>query len=88
VNRSNFRFRSLKKWSAELGGGVSVSTLRREFLAGRIKGIRARPSCNAPILISEQEMERWIEEVASRRRNVPSPADVAKDNAEGGSNAS
>lgn len=55
-------------------GAIKASSLRAEVLAGRLKAIRVRPGCNAPILISEQEMMRWLKEDAGKRTIVLSPS--------------
>ena len=77
------KFKTLNQWAAELGGAIPASTLRAEVIAGNLKAIRARESCNAPILISETEMGRWLEEVAGKRRMALSPAEAGKVNAQG-----
>jgi hypothetical protein len=74
------RFNPLKEWSEYLG--IPASTLRAEFLAGNLKGIRARPGCNAPILISEAEIARWIENIAGKRQRALSPTEAAVANRE------
>lgn len=82
------KFRTLKEWAAQLGDSIPASTLRAEVLAGNIRAIRARPSCNAPILISEVEMTRWLENVAGKRQLSLSPAQASDANKSGGRHAS
>lgn len=77
-------YKTLKQWEEKLGGAIPASTLRAEVLGGNIKAIRARPSCNAPILISETEMNRWLENVAGKRQLALSPVQAGQANAEGG----
>jgi len=71
------KFYTLKKWEHQLGGSIPVSTLRAEVYAGRLKCIRARPGCNAPILVSEEEMERWLENHAGQRQAALSPVQAS-----------
>ncbi|MBK8207218.1 MAG: hypothetical protein IPK87_10605 [Planctomycetes bacterium] len=71
------QFKPLKEWQSVFGGAIKASSLRAEVLAGRLKGIRVRPGCNAPILVSVQEMKRWLDEVAAKRRLVLSPTEAA-----------
>ncbi len=68
-------YRTLKEWEDFFGGRIPASTLRAEIHAGRLRCIRARPGCNAPILVSEPEMERWLCEVAGQRQAALSPAE-------------
>lgn len=67
------QFRQLKEWEQYFGGRIPASTLRAEIHAGRLRCIRARPGCNAPILVSEPEMERWLRDVAGQRQSALSP---------------
>ena len=67
------KFLQLKEWADYFQGRIPASTLRAEIHAGRLRCIRARPGCNAPILISEPEMERWLREVAGKRQAALSP---------------
>lgn len=76
-------FKPLKEWQLVFGGAIKASSLRAEVLAGRLKGIRVRPGCNAPILISAQEMKRWLEEVAGKRAIAISPSMAAAANRQG-----
>lgn len=82
------KFKTLKEWATQLGDSIPASTLRAEVLAGNINAIRARPSCNAPILISEVEMARWLENVAGKRQLSLSPAQASSANKSGGRHAS
>ena len=75
------KLKTLKQWEAHFEGCIPASTLRAEVLAGHIKAIRARASCNAPILISEAEMLRWLNDVAGRRQIALSPVEAGKVNA-------
>lgn len=68
------KFKTLKEWSEILG--IPASTLRAEVLAGNLRAIRARPSCNAPILVSEVEVESWVRDVAGKRQFALSPAEA------------
>ena len=67
------QFRQLKEWEQYFEGRIPASTLRLEIRAGRLRCIRARPGCNAPILVSEPEMERWLRDVAGQRQAALSP---------------
>jgi hypothetical protein len=67
------KYLTLKEWEEFFGGRIPASTLRAEIHAGRLKCIRARPGCNAPILVSELEMERWLRDVAGQRQAALSP---------------
>lgn len=67
------QFRTLKEWAEYFQGRIPASTLRAEIHAGRLRCIRARPGCNAPILVSEPEMERWLRDVAGQRQAALSP---------------
>ena len=71
------KFRTLKEWSKAFDGHIPASTLRAEVHAGNLKAIRARSSCNAPILISDREMERWLENVAGKRTRALSPSEAS-----------
>lgn len=62
------RLLSLKEAAQLLGPQVSVKTLRREVLAGRLRCYRLRPGSNSRILLSETELARWLEEVAGKRQ--------------------
>jgi hypothetical protein len=70
------KLRTLKEWEAHFDGHIPVSTLRAEVQSGNLRGIRARKSCNAPILVSEDEMARWLSEVAGKRQTVLSPTET------------
>jgi hypothetical protein len=74
------RFKTLKEWAEHFGNRIPASTLRAEVLAGNLKAIRARPGCNAPILISEGEMARWLRDVAGKRQGALSPAQASHAN--------
>lgn len=76
--------KSLKEWAEVFGNRIPLSTLRAEIHAGRLRCIRARPGCNAPILISEAEMERWLRDVAGKRQTALSPVEASLANAAGG----
>ena len=56
-----------------LGGNIPASTLRAEVHAGRLACVRARPGCNAPILLTEKSILRWLEEHAGKRQLALSP---------------
>jgi len=75
------KLRTLKQWEEYFEGGIPASTLRAEVRAGNIRAIRARPGCNAPILISDKEMARWLDEVAGKRQLALSPTEAARANA-------
>lgn len=64
---------TLKEWAEFFEGRIPASTLRAEVHAGRMRCFRARPGCNAPILVSESEMERWLRDVAGKRQAALSP---------------
>lgn len=76
--------RTLKEWAQFYEGRIPASTLRAEIHAGRLRCIRARPGCNAPILVSETEMERWLKDVAGKRQKALSPAEASSASAAGG----
>lgn len=84
----HLNFRTLKEWADYFQGRIPASTLRAEVHAGRLRCIRARPGCNAPILVSELEMERWLREVAGQRQVALSPAQAKSANESGGQDAS
>lgn len=65
---SLLNYRLLKEWAEILGNGFSVSSLRRECMAGRLEFIRTRPAANAKILVSEAAIRAWIENYASKWR--------------------
>lgn len=71
------KYLTLKACASQLGGSIPVSTLRAEVLAGHLKAIRARPGCNAPILVAEVELARWLTEVAGKRVTALSPAEAS-----------
>lgn len=56
---------------------VSVSVLRAEIRAGRLRCVRPTPGASSRILIDESELMRWLREVASRRQLGISPSDAA-----------
>lgn len=63
------RVYTLKEAAEALGSkGVSVKSLRREVYAGRIKALRVRPGITAKLLITEDELLRWLEEDAAARQ--------------------
>lgn len=70
------KLKTLKQWEAHFEGSIPVSTLRAEVKAGNLRAIRARASCNAPILISDVEMLRWLNDVAGCRQLALSPAEA------------
>ncbi|MCA8916131.1 MAG: hypothetical protein KDB90_12025 [Planctomycetes bacterium] len=78
------KYLTLKEWEGFFEGRIPASTLRAEIHAGRLRCVRARPGCNAPILISDTEMERWLKEVAGKRQMALSPTEAAAANAAGG----
>lgn len=78
------KFMTLKECAEYLGGNVPASTLRAEVLSGSIRAIRARPGCNSPILVSVDELDRWVREVAGKRQFALSPAQAAEGNKSGG----
>lgn len=82
------QYRTLPEWAEFFGGRIPASTFRAEIHAGRLRCIRARPGCNAPILVSEAEMEHWLRHVAGKRQAALSPAQAAAAIAAGGSDAS
>ena len=57
---------------SRFGGEISDKSWRREIMAGRLKAIRARPSANAKLLVSETELQRWLDDHASKRAIIPS----------------
>lgn len=68
---------TLKEAAQAFGtAGVSVAALRNEVQLGRLRAIRTSNSCNAKILIREDELLRWLGDEASRRQLVPSPKDA------------
>jgi len=69
---------SLKDLSQSTGGKISVGTLRREIKAERLHCIRSRPGCNSPVLVRQDEYERWLDEVAGKRQHAQSPSAAAK----------
>ncbi len=69
--------RTLAEWQTVFSGRIKASTLRAEVRSGNLRVIRARESCNAPILISETEMERWLDEVAGKRQAALSPSEAS-----------
>lgn len=72
------RLYTLKEAAAAFGSsGVTVSSLRREVQAGRLKAVRTRPGRNAKILIAEPELLRWLRIEAGARHFVH--AEVAND---------
>lgn len=79
------KFFTLNEWEQSLGGRIPASTLRAEIYAGRLRCIRARPGCNAPILVSEAEIERWLNNVAGKRQAALSPAQASEANQAAGS---
>lgn len=86
---SEFEFLTLQECSDLFGGRIPASTFRAEIHAGRLKCIRARPGCNAPILVSKAELKRWVSDVAGKRQAALSPAQAAAAvKAAGGSDAS
>lgn len=55
-----------------LQGVVSAKSLRREVYSGALKCLRARPGSSAKILVTEDELARWVREVCSKRQRAPS----------------
>ncbi|MEZ5992263.1 MAG: hypothetical protein R3E76_07905 [Planctomycetota bacterium] len=72
------KFRLLREWESYFEGRIPASTLRAEIHAGRLRCIRARPGCNAPILVSEPEIERWLNDVAGKRQAALSPIQASE----------
>ena len=71
---------SLKQAAEALGGNIPASTLRAEVTAGRLRCMRARPSCNSPILISEEALDYWLENFAGMRQAALSPTEARQVN--------
>ncbi len=67
------KLKTLMEWETHFEGKIKASTLRAEVKAGRLRAIRARPGCNATILVSEDEMARWLTDVAGQRQSALSP---------------
>ena len=57
-------------------GRVSGKSWRREIASGRLSAIRARPSANSRLLISESALQGWLENFASKRAVVRSTPSV------------
>lgn len=72
------KFKTLKQWAEMLG--IPASTLRAEVRTGNLRATRARSGCNAPILVSEAEMARWLNDVAGKRQAALSPVQAAAAN--------
>ncbi|CAG0983794.1 hypothetical protein ANRL4_02039 [Anaerolineae bacterium] len=72
------KFKTLKDWSEHLG--IPASTLRAEVRSRNLCATRARAGCNAPILISESEMARWLNDVAGKRQAALSPEQAGQAN--------
>ena len=70
------KYKTLIQRAEQLGDPCYEKSLRREYHARRLEGIRLRPSSNSPILISDEALERWLTEHAAKRVNFPSPAQV------------
>lgn len=70
------RLLTLKQAAELLGGNIPASTLRAEVMAGRLRCVRARPGCNAPILLSEAAIISWLDEHASTRQFALSPREA------------
>jgi len=56
---------------------VSISVLRAEIRAKRLACMRHTPGSSARILIDEQELARWVHEVAAMRQLAVSPQEAA-----------
>lgn len=56
---------------------VSVSVLRAEIRAKRLACARPTPGSSARILIEEDELARWVREVAGKRQHAVSPTEAA-----------
>jgi len=50
---------------------ISARSLRTEAHAGRLKTYRVTTGSNAPILTTDEDFDRWLHEVASKRANRP-----------------
>lgn len=74
------KFFTLKECEQLFDGRIPASTFRAEIHAGRLRCIRARPGCNAPILVSELELERWLNDVAGKRQCALSPVQAGDAN--------
>lgn len=70
------RLFTLKQAAELLGGNIPVSTLRAEVLAGRLRCVRARPGCNAPILLTEAAIIDWLNDFAGNRQAALSPREA------------
>lgn len=56
---------------------VSISVLRAEIRAKRLACLRPTPGSSARILIDEDELIRWVREVAATRQLAVSPHEAA-----------
>ncbi len=75
---------TLQQAAEALGGNIPSSTLRAEVLAGRLRCVRARPGCSAPILLSEEALHDWLEQHAGKRQLALSPTEASEANLESG----
>lgn len=64
---------TLEQAAEALGGNIPASTLRAEVRAGRLQCVRARPGCNAPILLTVDAILAWLNDHASKRQLSLSP---------------
>ena len=70
--------KTLQEWEEFFERRIKARTLRDEIRRGRIRAIRVTARCNAPILISATEMDRWLNEVAGSRQLANSPTEVSE----------
>lgn len=59
---------------------VPSSSLRKEFLQGRIAGTRTADSCNGRILLRRESLDQWTRRNAPNRNQVLSPSQASKAN--------
>lgn len=69
--------KKLHEWEEHFGGRIKARTLREEVRKGNLRAIRVTASCNAPILVSARELDRWLNEVAAKRSVALSPREVS-----------
>jgi hypothetical protein len=70
------RIRTLKQIEADYDGALKACSLRAEFLAGNLRGFRARDSCNSKILVSDEDLAEWFDTYARKRQAALSPKEV------------
>lgn len=82
MTAKDLKLRDLKETRAAYNGKLSMAILRAAVRRGELTAYRTTDSCSARILLDADEVAYWLRTKCAGRNVVPSPAEVARLNAE------